>query len=90
MQLFDIEAFERLMTEAVEHYQTSAPTVSRYLDDLYIRVTTGEGEPVLLQEIIACQRIREEGQFMQANYAANFFYKLLDRLGRDTTGLIGF
>jgi len=27
---------------------------------------------------------------MQPNYAANDLYKLLHRLGRDTTGLAGF
>jgi hypothetical protein len=33
---------------------------------------------------------RDGEEWMQPNYAANRVYKLLNRLGRDTTGSAGF
>jgi len=88
---FDFKKLETFLTEAVEHYATSAPTVSRYCDELYIRATTGEGRPVTLDELMRVQWLRVDGdQFMQANHAANAIYKLMDGLGMDTTGHAGF
>ncbi len=90
MQLFDWDAFEEFAEPAVVHYRESAPTVSRYLDDLYIRVRTGEGAPVLLDEILTVQRLYESEQYLEPNHAANLIYKLMSRLGMDTTGHAGF
>ena len=89
MQSTDLDATMQLITEACAHYEKSAPTVERYLDDLYIRVNEN-ADSVVLSELLFVGRLREEGEWMHPNYAANGVYKLLVRLGRDTTGQAGF
>jgi len=74
---------------AVEHYERSAPVVSRWADDLYIRLDEN-GDSIIMSEIAFAYRLHEDEGWMDANYAANQLYHLLHRLGRDTTGLAGF
>lgn len=82
---------------ACTHYETSSPIVSDWADDLYRRLCS----PVDLTSIdyreIQClaQLYDSDGRdpkdgWEQPNYAANRVYKLLSRLGRDTTGMAGF
>lgn len=78
-----------MLTEACEHYETSAPTVHDYLDGLYIRISTKPSD-VRLSEMLFVETLIEDGHWMQANYAANRVYKLMHRLGMDTTGHAGF
>ena len=73
------------------HYEKTAPAVSNYLDDLYIR--TGEStQHVSLFELLRSQQLYdvESGQWMHPNLAQNTVYKTLDILERDTTGIIDF
>jgi hypothetical protein len=84
-----IESIKAQLTAIAEYYERSAPTVADWCNDLYIRI--GEKpETVVLPELYATERFLEEGVWMQPNYAANAVYHLLNRLGRDTTGMAGY
>jgi hypothetical protein len=78
----------KYLEEAVEHYAITAPTVSRYCDDLYIRIEESPSS-VSLSELKTVSRLLE-GDWMHPNYAANLIYHLMDRQGMDTTGHAGF
>lgn len=77
------------ITEIANHYAKSAPTVCDWANDLYIRINDAP-DRVPLTELLAVSGFRENDQWEQANFAANRVYKLLHRLGRDTTGMAGF
>jgi hypothetical protein len=77
------------LTRAGQVYEKTAPTVNDYLDDLYIRLNESP-DTVVMSELTFVASLLEEGQWMQPNYAANRHYHLMNRLGRDTTGLAGF
>jgi len=77
------------LTKAAEHYEKSAPTVSNWCNDLFIRINEN-GDAVALSELTFLSRFVEEDTWMQPNYAANQLYHLLHRLGRDTSGMAGF
>lgn len=83
---------EGFLVEAAEHYDGSAPTVCDYLNELYIRIgdATRKELPVDLRELIFLEKLVEEGQWLQANQAANAVYKLKHRLGMETTGMIDY
>jgi hypothetical protein len=88
-QFIDFDALEDHLTRTCEEYEKTAPAVSRYADDLYIRLKESP-ETVVLPEILFVSRLAGEGTWMQPNYAANQLLHLLHRLKRDTTGLAGF
>jgi hypothetical protein len=79
----------KLITAGVAQYETSAPTVSAYLEDLYERFTR-RPDDCRLSEVLALLALCEDGVWEQPNYAANRVYKLQSRLGMDTTGHVGF
>ena len=85
-----IKEFCDYMERAFRHYEKSAPPVSDYLNDLYIRI--GESpETVTLVELTAVSAlVGDDGLWEHPNYAANRFYKLAAATGKDTTGLAGF
>jgi hypothetical protein len=85
----NIDEFMHWLEEAVPHYEKTSPTVSAYLDDLYIRITNRPSD-VSLSELFGAEELQEEGDWLQPNYAANHVYKLMHRLGMDTTGHAGF
>jgi hypothetical protein len=91
MNIFElINPVRLLIEEAVSHYEKSAPTVAAYLDDLYVRLNERPHD-VRVSELGAVASLKDdEGQWEQANCAANRFYKLASRLGRDTTGQAGY
>lgn len=82
----EIRAFLALV---VVQYLPSAPTVSDWANDLYIRLAEKMDE-VRLVEIVTAQMLLEEGQWLHPNFAANRIYHLMNRLGQDTTGHIGY
>lgn len=84
--LFDYHATRKFLENAVNHYETSAPTVSQYCDDLYIRLE--ESSKIDLSEIITIQQLRENNIWEHPNFAANRIYKLKDSLGVSTVGMI--
>jgi hypothetical protein len=82
------------LSQAVGHYEKTAPTVAAYLDDLYIRCNE-RTEDVRLCEITAVRALYaadgdRPGTWESPCYAANRIYKLMHRLGMDTTGQAGF
>lgn len=83
---FDFEACRKFLEEAVTHYEASAPTVSQYCDELYIRL--GDSDRIDLTEITTIQQLKENDCWEQPNYAANRVYKLRDSLGQSTVGMI--
>lgn len=85
----DLEPTLRLLTDAADHYEKSAPTVCEYVNDLYSRINE-RAEEVRLSELFFVGRLLEEGQWMQPNYAANQVYHLMSRLGMNVTGHAGF
>ena len=85
---FDFQLCEKYLIDVVAHYEKSAPTVSRYADDVYIRLQ--EGEPVLVRELLKLVELQLEGEWLPPNAAANLIYHHEERLGRDVTGQAGF
>lgn len=88
VRLFDWEQFDYLCRSACDFYEKSAPTVTDYVDTLYGRVH--DQKPVQLAEITGITALLDDGQWMQPNYAANYIYHLMQRVGLDTTGQAGF
>ena len=87
--MINLKALRDFLARVVMQYEKSAPTVSRWADDLYIRV--GEDiRSIQLVELLQAQALLENGQWEQPNYAANRIYKLMDSLGQDVTGHAGF
>lgn len=87
--MIDFDAINARLTEIAGRYEKTAPTVSDWANDLYIRI--GEKpETVALPELAILARFVEDGTWMHPNYAANAVYHLLNRLVRDTTGQAGF
>ena len=89
MPILDYDALCAFVAEVVVHYQKIAPTVTTYADWLYVALEE-ERAKVTLLELLWVMRLREDGIWLDANSAANLIFKLLDRLGRDTSGQLGF
>jgi hypothetical protein len=89
-QFLDIEAARKFIEQSVKHYEKTAPAwFVQWLDDFYIRL--GESpRTIVLDELITVSRLYKEDAWMAETLAVNMAYKLYDRLGRDTTGIIGY
>ena len=93
-----MSALTLFLEDGVRHYEKCAPTVSRYLDDLFIRIgdtfavkNPEQGpSPVTLAELLGVASLKDDSGWIGPNYAANTVYKLMSRLGMDTTGHAGF
>lgn len=80
------------LENVVKYYEQSSPTVSFWANDLYIRLDE-ELDDVRLSEVLTAQSLNKEGAidgWMEPSLAANTIYKLMNRLGQDTTGHAGF
>lgn len=84
-----LDTIRDALTELAAYYDKSAPVVTTWANDLYIRINEAP-DTVPLSELLAVAAFREDGTWEHPNYAANRLYKLLHRLGRDTTGTAGF
>lgn len=87
--MFDWRAFDGFLGRACDHYEKSAPTVHAYCDELCRRLQD-DADGVCVSEVIAVLALRQDSEWEQPNYAANRIYKLMSRLGMDTTGHAGF
>lgn len=87
--LIDVKAIQQFLAEVVRHYETSAPTVSRWADDLYIRLNE-DIYSVTFGEVLRAQTLRENGIWEHPNFAANRVFHLMTVLKQDTTGYAGF
>lgn len=87
----DIPAAQHFIQVAMSHYQErKAPGwFTDWLDDLYIRLAEDWGK-VTLDELATLTSLNVDGHWLTPTYAMNTAYKMLDRLGRDTTGIIGY
>jgi hypothetical protein len=88
VRFFDVDKCREFLEVLVLHYEKLAPTVSRYADDVYIRL--GDGEPVQIRELTTLRSLYTEDGWQQHNLAANLIYKLEHSLGRDLTGQCGY
>lgn len=84
-----LNAVDSMLVHVSGHYAWSAPVVSEWADDLYRRINR-DTNGVALSEVCFAARLFMNDQWMHPNYAANQLYKLLNSLGRDTTGMAGF
>lgn len=90
MKLVDDVELDRLLTAVCDRYEKTAPVVWAWADDLYRRLRE-QPTTVALVEITFLEGLRSaDGTWAHPNAAANQVYKLLHRLGRDTTGMLGF
>jgi len=87
--MIDLEAIQAFLARVVAHYEKTAPTVSRWADDLYTRLNE-DSYSVRLVEVMQAQALLEEGRWERADFAANRVYKLMNALGQDTTGHAGY
>jgi len=87
-QLIDMTKILDYLTQCCEQYEQSAPTVHAYCDRLYVRI--GDGEDVLLKEILIVQALSGDEGWLHPNLAANRIYHLQSDLGQDTAGQTGF
>lgn len=85
----DWQALNKLIEAACCYYEKSAPTVSRYLDDLYARLGESD-ETVTVPELLFVESLNDADTWMHPNQAANRHYKLMHRLGRETVGMAGY
>lgn len=87
--MLDIEEIRLFLVSVEAHYEKSAPTVSRWADDLYIRLGD-DLSSVRVIELLHAQALYQDEEWQHPNYAANRIYKLMHELGQDTTGHAGF
>ena len=85
--MLDFGQIKKGLERVVADFEKTAPTVSRWADDLYVRVNERPGD-VRLNELVLAS-ILATGE-IGPNLAANYVYKLMHRLGQDTTGHAGF
>ena len=70
----DVERIRVYLEEVVSHYTKTAPTVSTWADDLYMRLAESP-ERVTVKELIMVGRLYDDDGWQLANYAANTAYK---------------
>jgi len=87
--MFDLNTIRAYLAHVVAFYEESAPTVSQWADDLYVRLGDNPRE-VKLGEIMAALSLREDTVWLHPNYAANFIFKTMHEYGQDVTGHFGF
>jgi hypothetical protein len=84
-----LDRFLEFLTDACAHYETSAPAVAAYLNNLYIRVRERPAD-VRLVEVLRAETLCDRQGWLGPGLAANVVYKLEHQLGRDVTGHAGF
>lgn len=87
--MIDFDMIEQRLTDACDRYEKTAPTVAEYCNGLYERIQS-DPDHVVLSELRFVQYLVDDGTWQHPNYAANNLYKLMYRLGKDTTGHAGF
>jgi len=87
--LIDLDAISQHLSMVATHYEQSAPIVSHWADTLFMTMQEDLGK-VTLREVFTASALLEEGRWERPNVAANRIYKLMERMGHDTTGHPGF
>lgn len=89
-QFLSVEKFKQFLAEAVRHYEQSAPRLSSWLDEMYIRLGEPEWKTITLEEIQQIQYLYVDDCWLAAEWAQNNIYRMLNRMGKDTTKIAGF
>lgn len=92
--IYDLDKIDQRLSDIVIEYEESAPVVSRWADGLY-RTVHGfdeqrEGGKVTLDELSTAQSMYEDGNWATPHVAQNRVYKLFERMGWDTAGMLDF
>lgn len=85
--MIDVQAVGAALTRVCDQYERTAPTVHAWADDLFVRLSERPDDVRLSELTMAADLATGE---VGPNVAANAVYKLMHRLGRDTTGHAGF
>ncbi len=92
LPFIDLDNAHTFILQAMQHYEEKkAPAgLISWFGDLFLRL--GKDYPgVTLDELLTMQSLySEEYGWMEQTWAVNLVKKLYDRLGRDTSGLIGY
>lgn len=91
-KFFDLNGARQFIVDVIEHYTplNAPPWFINYLDtDLYVRL--GESwSTITLDEIAVLYRLSDDDGWKEVEYAVNDVYKLYDRLGRSTDGMVSY
>jgi hypothetical protein len=87
--LVNMAAIPPFIERALEHYQGAPAWFTNWLDELYVNFDQ-KWSTITLDELMTLQWLYQDGQWFPQMLAVNTIYKLFDRLGRDTTGILGF
>lgn len=83
----DLDALDKYLIEASNHYEKTAPTVEAYLDDLTERIID-QPRAVSLWEIERVSVLCEEGEWFMPASAINYCLHTMNTLGMDTSGIM--
>lgn len=84
MNIYSRTALDNAVCVLLDRYEKSAPTVAEWADWLY----AAKDSEVTLEDLFILQELA--GEELQANYAANRIYHLMERQGKSTVGHAGF
>ena len=86
--MIDYDLIDKNIILVCTAFERTAPVVSRWADDLYMRIHDNPRE-ALLGEIITIQALIADGSLLQANYAQNVVYKWLEN-NSQAEGILSF
>lgn len=88
--LFEQAKMDLFLRSAAKQYKDAPAWFMNWLDDVCVRLNDS-WRSITLDEVCTLQSLYyQNGQWMPEPLACNTIYKLLDRLGRDTTGILGY
>ena len=84
------QACREFIQQAILHYRTAPGWFTDWLDDLYVRLDEN-CNTITLDEIQTLGMLCPTGEEWEPeSYAVNRIYKMFGRIGRDTTGILGY
>ena len=86
--MIDIDGMMKALSEICKQYEKTAPAVSQWADDLYMRLQE-EPDTIMLGELMIINHLMADG-WLSPNHAQNTLYHRLDRLGMSTVGMIDY
>ena len=84
----DHRALLDYLTEAVAHYEHSAPQLSTWLDEMYV-AANHEPRSVSVYDLLQLQQLTMNGEWEHPNFAQNRWYKLRALNGQER-GVLSF